>query len=224
MNPFSITLTALWIYPILSLIFFALTKKIPKIRQWVLKISIILTVLTILALLFKLSTISITVNWLLVSAFYLCLSLILWWSQFQPNKFLKITGTLLMIGTFGIGYLSGTLGILGVGFIVADFETDKVKKLDDDIIYKEYSIGNAISDYRGTRVEIYKTVAWLPVFEYQIIKKEYYNVIAYPDEIKVSYEPNKHIIYLSANIISLNDGGREKWSDSINLNKRITRY
>jgi len=214
MNPFSITLTALWIYPILSLIFFALTKKMPITRQWVLKISIILTVL---ALLFKLSTISITVNWLLVSGFYLCLSLILWWSQFQPNKFLKITGTLLMIGTFGIGYLSGTLGILGVGFIVADFETDKVKKLDDDIIYKEYSIGNAISDYRGTRVEIYKTVAWLPVFEYQIIKKEYYNVIAYPDEIKVSYEPNKHIIYLSASIISLNDGSREKWSDSIKL-------
>jgi len=217
MNPFSITLVALWAYPILSLIFFALTKKKPKTRQWVVKISIILTVLTTLALVFKLSTISIMVNWLLVSGFYLYLSLILWWSQFQPNKFLKIIGTLLMISTFGIGYLSGTLGILGVGFIVADFEADAEKKLSDDIIYRERSIGNAISDYRGTRVEIYKTIAWLPVFEYQIIQKEYYDVIAYPNEIKVSYEPNKHIVHLSASIISLNDGGREKWSDSIKL-------
>lgn len=217
MNPFSITLVALWAYPILSLIFFALTKKKPKTRQWVVKISIILTVLTTLALVFKLSTISIMVNWLLVSGFYLYLSLILWWSQFQPNKFLKIIGTLLMISTFGIGYLSGTLGILGVGFIVADFEADAEKKLSDDIIYRERSIGNAISDYRGTRVEIYKTVAWLPVFEYRITQKEYYNVITYPNEIKVNYEPNKHIIHLSAHIVSLKNGGREKWSDSIKL-------
>ncbi|QNR83599.1 hypothetical protein H9N25_16810 [Pedobacter riviphilus] len=217
MNPFSITLVALWAYPILSLIFFALTKNKPKTRQWVVKISIILTVLTTLALVFKLSTISIMVNWLLVSGFYLYLSLILWWSQFQPNKFLKIIGTLLMISTFGIGYLSGTLGILGVGFIVADFEADAEKKLSDDIIYRERSIGNAISDYRGTRVEIYKTVAWLPVFEYRITQKEYYNVITYPNEIKVNYEPNKHIIHLSAHIFSLKNGGREKWSDSIKL-------
>ncbi len=119
-----------------------------------------------------------------------------------------------MISTFGIGYLSGTLGILGVGFIVADFESDAEKKLSNGIIYREHSIGNVISDYRGKRVEIYKTVAWLPVFEYQIIQKEYYNVITYP-EIKVSYEPNKHIIHLSASIISMNEGGREKWVDSI---------
>ncbi|MEH3111884.1 hypothetical protein [Pedobacter terrae] len=215
MNPFSITLTALWAYPILSLIFFALTKRKPKTRKWLISISIALTVLTTLALLFKVSTISVPLNWLLVSGFYLSLSLILWWSQFQPNKFLKIIGTFLMISTFGIGYLSGTLGILGVGFIVADFESDAEKKLSNGIIYREHSIGNAISDYRGTRVEIYKTVEWLPVFEYQIIQKEYYDVIAYPNEIKVSYEPNKHIVHLSATIISLNDGRKEKWNDSI---------
>lgn len=122
-----------------------------------------------------------------------------------------------MLGTFGIGYLSGTLGILGVGFIVADFEFDAEKKLSNGIIYREHSIGNAISDYRGTRVEIYKTVAWLPIFEYQIIQKEYYDVIAYPNEIKVSYEPNKHIVHLSATIISLNDGRKEKWNNSIKL-------
>lgn len=217
MNPFSITLTALWAYPILSLIFFAFTKRKPKTRKWVISISIALTVLTTLALFFKVSTISLPLNWLLVSGFYLSLSIILWWSQFQPNTFLKIVGTLFMISTFGIGYLSGTLGILGVGFIVADFETDTEKKLGNGIIYRELSIGNAISDYRGTRVEIYKTVAWLPVFEYRLIEKEYDNVIAYPNEIKVNYEPNKHIIQLSANIVSLNDGGREKWSDSIKL-------
>ncbi|WP_293306139.1 hypothetical protein [Pedobacter sp. UBA5917] len=217
MNPFSITLTALWAYPILSLIFFVFTKRKPKTRIWVISISIALTVLTTLALLLKISTISVSLNWLLVSGFYLSLSLILWWSQFQPNTFLKIVGALFMTGVFGIGYLSGTLGILGVGFIVADFETDTEKKWSDGIIYRERSIGNAISDYRGTRIEIYKTVAWLPVFEYRITQKEYYNVIAYPNEIKVNYEPNKHIIHLSANIVSVNDGGREKWSDSIKL-------
>lgn len=217
MNPFSITLIALWAYPILSLIFFALTKRKPKTRKWVISISIALTVLTTLALLFKISTISAPLNWLLVSGFYLSLSLILLWSQFQSNKFLKITGTLFMISVFGIGYLSGTLGILGVGFIVADFEPDTEKKLSNDIIYRESSIGNAISDYRGTRIEIYKIVAWLPFFEYRITQKEYDNVIAYPDEIKVSYEPNNHIIHLSASIVSLKNGGREKWSDSIKL-------
>ena len=217
MNPFLIVLIALWTYPILSLIFLFLTKRKLLIRMRGLGFIFTLTALTVLALFTKVTTISVSLNWILISCIYLSASLILWWTQFQSNKFLKIIGILLMISTFGLGYLSSTLGILGVGFIVAEYETDVEKKLDHSIIYRERSLGNAISDYRGKRIEIYKTVTWLPVFEHRIIEKEYYDIITYSNGLKVNYDPNKHTIHLSAKILSTKDNREEKWSDTIVL-------
>lgn len=217
MNPFLIVLIALWAYPILSLIFLFLTKRELQIRMWGLGLIFTLTALTVLALFTKVTTISVSLNWILISCIYLSASLILWWTQFQSNKFLKIIGILLMISTFGLGYLSSTLGILGVGLIVAEYETDAEKKLDHSLIYRERSLGNAISDYRGKRIEIYKIVTWLPVFEHRIIEKEYFDIITYSNGLKVNYDPNKHTIQLSTKVLSIKNNREEKWSDTIVL-------
>lgn len=217
MNPFLIVLIALWAYPILSLIFLFLTKRELLIRMWGLGFIFTLTALTVLALFTKVTTISVSLNWILISCIYLSASLILWWTQFQSNKFLKIIGILLMISTFGLGYLSSTLGILGVGLIVAEYETDAEKKLDHSLIYRERSLGNAISDYRGKRIEIYKIVTWLPVFEHRIIEKEYFDIITYSNGLKVNYDPNKHTIQLSTKVLSIKNNREEKWSDTIVL-------
>lgn len=120
----------------------------------------------------------------------------------------------------GIGYLSGTIGALGVGFVTAELEADREKWLGNGVIYKEFSLGNAISDYRGKKVEIYKTMKWLPVIEWRVRDKNYYNLIVYSKPFTVNYMPAEQKIYLSLST----QWGKEKkvynWADTLLLEKR----
>lgn len=217
MPPFLIVLIALWAYPIIAYFVLYFTRNKPRVRKQLLGISLVLSTLTTIGLLLKVSTIFTTVNWLLLTTFYLTASLILWWSQFQHRKWLKYIGAILMIFIFGIGYFSSSLGILGVGLVVANYENSAQTDLGDGLIYKEQSIGNAISDYRGKHIEIYKTVTWLPIFEYRILEKEYDEALTYVNELTVKYEPAQHKIYLSNRTEWEKDKEMKKWSDTIDV-------
>lgn len=212
-----IIIFGLWIYPIAGVLLFYLTKNNPKIQKRIVYIVFLFSGITILGLLTNISTTITTLDWILVSSIYLTISLVLWWTQFQQNKFLKIIGLIALSLVFGIGYLSGTVGALGVGFVVAEFDSDTEVWLGDGYIYKESSLGNAISDYRGKRVEIYKTFSWLPIIEYRSQKKEYYNIVTYCNKLNLDYKPKENKLYLSASM----NWGKEKqiqnWADTLIL-------
>ena len=204
MTSWLIILFGLWTYPIISSILLRLTKNKPTVRKQIFYVSFILTGLSLLSLLTNISTTLSELDWLLVSSIYFSASLVLWWTQFQTNKFLKIIGVIIMVFTFGLGYISGTVGALGVGFVVAEYETDTEKWLGDGLIYKETSLGNAISDYRGKRVEIYKTISWFPIIEWRTYKKEYFNLITYGNKLTVDYKPTENKIFRTYPAIGIN--------------------
>ena len=108
-----------------------------------------------------------------------------------------------------------TFGILGVGFVLGEYDTSCETRISKNLIYKETPLGNAISDYRGKRVEIYKTISWLPIIEWRILNKEYYNVIPYLNRLNVDYHPETKTIYLNAEEISA--GKIENWVDTLKL-------
>jgi hypothetical protein len=120
-----------------------------------------------------------------------------------------------MLAVFGIGYLSSTLGVLGVGFVIAENEPSYEIHITERLIYKETYLGNAITDYRGKRVEIYKTVSLLPFIERRILHKEYFKINIFHNHLNIDYRPELKLIYLNASEIY---GERlETWADTLRL-------
>ena len=116
---------------------------------------------------------------------------------------------------FGLGYLLSTIGILGVGFVLGDYDTSSQTHISKNLIYKETTLGNAISDYRGKRVEIYKTISWFPIIEWRILNKEYYNIIPCFNQINVNYQPDTRTFILRAK--EINAEKMETWADTLKL-------
>jgi hypothetical protein len=195
-----IILFALWTYPIICYLILRLSRKKFKVRKQIFIASAITVVLTIMGLFTNISTTLPELNWILLTSPYFNLCLALWWTQFQSKKLMKFIGIVLMFIVFGLGYFSATAGILGVGFIVGRYEEDKEVWLGDGLIYKEFRLGNAISDYRGKEVEICRTIKWLPIIEWRVITKSYYEIITYVTPLNVEYKKDEMKVYLSANM------------------------
>jgi hypothetical protein len=218
---FWIILSGFWLSPLLSYIFLSLTENRKKIRTRILLLSFLLTFLTIIGLLTHISTTSPFFDWLMLSNIYLSTSLILWWTQFQPIKYLKIIGLIIMICVFGVGYIISTIGTVPLGFIINDYEMDEEKWHEDGLICKETSFGYVFSKDRGKRVEICKTVYWLPIFECLKVKKEYFGYF-FNNNFSFDYKPNQHKVYLfltskSSEPSSLNNKNKIFCKDSIEI-------
>lgn len=198
-------LIALWTYPIIGFLLFILTKKKIDLRIKIFKVIFIISVLAILGLLTKISTTITELDWIIVTIPFLAATILLWWSQFQKSRIIKVIGIIAIIFVFSIGYFSGTVGLLGVGFVIGEFETSNEIWLDNGLIYKETSLGNAISDYRGKRVEIYRTIKWLPLIEWQVASKEYFDLLVYGQPLNVNYNSVNQEFYLDA---------EKQWGDS----------
>lgn len=220
MTAFLIILIGLWTYPVISFLVLGLTKNRLKLRRQLIITSTILTALAFFGLLTNISTTLSELDWLIVSTIYLTISLSLAWTQFQNNQILKVFGIVAMVLVFGVGYLSGTIGALGVGFVVGEYDTEYEKWLGDGIVYKESSLGNAVSDHRGKKVEIYRTIPWLPLIEWRTeVKeyKEYITIMTTPLTIDYKSEDNK--IYLSASMWWEYDKKYINWTDTLSINK-----
>ncbi len=215
---FIIILTGIWFYPIIGFLLVWLTRKRLKLRKKIFYFLIISSVLAILGIITNISTTSTFVDWLFVSFIYLTISFVLWWSQFIKNNLIKILGIIAISLTFSIGYILGSVGIIGLGFAISGTESINSKWIGNSLIYKEIPLGNAISDYRGKRVEIYKTSFLFPVIEWPILKKEYFNIITYKNKLNVNYVPEENKIILSATD-KLWSGEIKKWSDTLALTK-----
>ena len=216
MTPFFIILFGLWAYPILSFLFFRFTKSKPHVRRLVLIVSVLVTLLSILGLLTQVSTTVSTLDWLIISLIYLTISLALVWTQFQRLKVVRVIGIILMPLIFGLGYLSGSIGALGVGLIIGHYETQYENWLGDELIYKERITGTGESDDRGKKVELHKTIAWFPIVEWQIQQKdfkEYVPIMTTPLTVDFKSEANK--VYLTGSLWLESEGKIISWSDSL---------
>ncbi|MGB3923552.1 MAG: hypothetical protein ACOXZQ_14080 [Bacteroidales bacterium] len=208
-------LIALWTYPIITFIIVKIAINKSQFKRAVNISTAIITILTLLGLVFNVSTTIKLIDWIALTSTYFSVCLILWYFFFSKMKLIKILSILGMVVVFGIGYISSTFGILGVGFVLGEYDTSVETRISKNLIYKETSLGNAISDYRGKRVEIYKTISWLPIIEWRILDKEYYNVIPYLNRLNVVYLPETKTIYLNAEDIRA--GKIETWADTLKL-------
>lgn len=220
MTTFLIILFGLWTYPIISFIVLWLTKNRLELRSQFLIISSLLTVLAFIGLLTNISTTLSELDWFIVSTIYLTASFALAWTQFQKNKIWKVIGIIAMVLVFGVGFLSGTIGALGVSFVVGEYDTEYEEWLGDRIIYKESTLGNAVSDHRGKKVEIYKTISWLPLIEWRTDVKEYKEYITImTTPLTIDYKPEDNRIYLSASMWWEQDKKNINWADTLSIEK-----
>jgi hypothetical protein len=218
---FLIIITGLWLYPIISYFLLKLTKKKPAVRKWIFYVSFVIFTLTLAGLLTSISTTLDFVDWLFLSSIYFTISLSLWWIQFQTNKILKFVGKIVICIVFGIGYFFASIGISGIGFIIDGYETFNEKWLGNGLIYKENGIGNALTDYRGKRVEIFKTIPWFPLIEWCIQEKEYFGILVYKNVLTIDYYPDKNEIYLSASGPVGEDRHIESWKDTLVIDNKL---
>jgi hypothetical protein len=220
MTTFLIILIGLWTYPVISFLVLWLTKTRLELRRQLIIASSILTALAFFGLATNISTTLSELDWLIVSTIYLTVSLALAWTQFQKSKILKVVGIIAMVLVFGVGYLSGTIGALGVGFLVGEYDTEYEEWLDDGIIYKESTLGNAVSDHRRKKVEIYKTISWLPLIERRTEVKEYSEYITImTTPLTIDYKRDDNKIYLSASMWWEQDKKNINWADTLTIEK-----
>lgn len=214
MDIFLIVLTALWINPILGFVLTIITKKNDNLRNRLIIIFTGITVFEIFSIVSKVSFTSKIADFIFVSIFYLGICFGTWVLIYNRKLVIKISGTILAILIFGLNYLLCTIGILGVGFALNNWEPRQVINLDDHLIYKEIPLGMATDDYRGKRVEIFKKLGFLPL-ERRITKKEYINEPpGFIYKLDVEYNILTKELYLFGTERIENDK-IENWNDTI---------
>jgi hypothetical protein len=216
MDIFLITLISLWINPVLGFILARVTKNKSRPRRYITLIFAAIFIIQIISILFDITFTSITVDFIFTSIFYLGICFTIWVIVFHNKKILKVVGIILAVVIFSINYLSGTVGILGVGFVLYDWETNQEIKLEDNLIYKEVSLGMALDDFRGKRVEIFRQVGFLPI-ERKITEKSYYNEIPWSiKKLNVEYNSQTKEVYLLG-VDTLKNNEIEYWKDTLNI-------
>lgn len=112
------------------------------------------------------------VNWVIFSVVYFTIYLLLWWTQFFGGKVLKWVCRLPLYLLLGINYLMCTVGVFSMA-IFFNFLPAQVVQVDRYTCVKEYRLGKGLSDIQGIRVEVLKTVPWLPFIQRKVYDKEY---------------------------------------------------
>ena len=182
-----------------------------------LKMIFVVTGLVLMAGLFNISTTLSGLNWFLVTVPYLSISCLFWSLQGQKRKVVKYSITAVMICVFGIGYLLSTLGILGLMFIIGDYDSIKKVTLSDDLTCSITFLGNALSDHRGIKFEIYDQVDYLPFVDKRVMEHEVFDIRFPSSDIDMTFNEANNAIYFRADSINENRG--EVWRDTIYLNE-----
>lgn len=216
MDIFLITLISLWINPILGFALTRITKNKSRPRDYLTLTFVAVFIIQVISIVFDITFTSITVDFIFTSIFYLGICFTIWVLVFNKKKILKVAGTILAVVIFSLNYLSGTVGALGVGFVLYDWEANQEIKLEDNFIYKEISLGMALDDFRGKRVEIFKKVGFFPI-ERKIIEKSYYNEIPWSiKKLIVEYNSETKEVYLFG-VDTLKNNEIVYWKDTLNI-------
>lgn len=127
---------------------------------------------------------------------------------------LKITIQSILIIPIILSLISGTVGLLGVLWVVGDnFKPDKELRLTENLTYKEKNTGMAFS---GPHLNVFvtKRLDNFGILEKVIFKKEYQSMESSYNDIKVKFE--KDSLYLET-FPDSNSVIKEKFKDTIFL-------
>lgn len=214
MSTWIITLAALWIYPILTYYLSSWGQSNNKLKIISFATLTVLSVMT-LFLISDISTTSLEIDWILLTSYYFGICFILWRVVRTKSIILRVFGYTLMTLVFGIGYISGTIGALGVGFVTAEFVPREEKEIESGLTYKETGLGNAISDNRGVRIEIYRHYKYLPFLEKRISTNEYYGFVLAKYDVIDTYDRDAKTLYLTLDIKDSKDN--VEWNKEIKI-------
>lgn len=218
MKPFLIVIAAIWIYPILSLFIMLAVNEKPKARKVILILTAILALAGIVCFLLGYSTVNENIDWLIISFIYLLICFIIWRIVLYPNKWIKLVGFASAIMIFGYGYMNGSVGFLGIAFRMAEYEHNGKIPLADNLSYTESTLGNATSDYRGKRIEIYENPSSLPFLEHMVAEKTYTDIVQFSTPAQATFLSEEKKVVFS---IPRKGKGKYKlkgWSDTLDLN------
>ena len=168
-----ISIISLWINPVLGFFLIRLTKKRLDIRQRMIQLFCGIIVLVLSCLATKISTPIIEIDWVFLGIFHLSICFFIWLGWSHKKLLVMIVSLIIMIHIFAAGYILSTVGLLGLGFITEEYQPTKSLRINSSTLYKEYTIGNAISSTRGINVCLYRNYYWFPFFERQFFEKEY---------------------------------------------------
>lgn len=93
------------------------------------------------------------------------------------------------IGALALGLLLSTVGILGLGLAVGEIEPDSRQSLGPALTAQTYKLGNAIADYRGRRVAVFRPLPLIPVLQRPVADTSYYSLLPYVSEPTLRYRP-----------------------------------
>ncbi len=197
MDIFTITLYTLWLNPVLAFLLLKLLRKLGKWKLVVIACGTKIVIYSIFVIL-DVSTTDIKVDFFISSFVYFCFWTIIWNTLYFEKGLFKTLCLIALFSFLTFNYCSSTVGILAVGFTLYDWETTQELKIDDDLIYKETPLGNAISDFRGKRIDIYKQSSFFPFLEYPFQSKSFLEIPPYRNVLEVEYDEKSKTLFLTA--------------------------
>ena len=176
MDIWKIALIFLWINPIISFALYKLINKKPLIIKRIFKFSLFLCIIITGCLLLKLSTSSVKCDFIVLGLLHLSICFIAWYKVFQTKKsekVKKILSLIFLITVLYLGYFLSTVGILGLALVLGEYEPTKTIRINENIVYREYDVGNATVSWGGTRVCLYRNNTLFPFIERKFFEKMY---------------------------------------------------
>ena len=215
MSPFGITVLFLVIGPLTAHGLYVAAKSKTGLRRTVRNAALIALGIWCLLRLTKISTTSEAADWIMAGLAYSAFLILTWQLLYVRVKWLKTLVIMGIIFYSGITLLSVTMGILGVGFIVADEEIEREVRLDKSYTYREYLQGNATSDFRRKEVTIHKRFSLLPFLERERYTKTYNEWKLVYSNFVIEFNPDSQNLKLKA---ELKDQDKvEHWEDVLNI-------
>lgn len=166
-------LIALLLYPIIGLVFVWATRSKPQLRKKGVVSITAISAIILSGYYLDISTISTELDLMLTTAPYLLLCMLMWWAVFYSKKYLKALSLVITIIIIGSGYLLGTLGFLGI--LWATEIPNRVIRYEDGHILKLTTLGNALTDHRGVKIEVCRTLTFFPLLEKRHVKRVHSN-------------------------------------------------
>lgn len=161
-------------YPLLGFLLVWLTRNHPALRKVIIGVLASISILTLIAYLTDVSTVSNSIDGIIVSLTYLLILVLLWKYALNVsgtkrlNRVLSLIISILFVDVFIFFYM-----VFGM-----KVEHKRVIPVEG-VIVKEYILGHATVDYRGLRVVVFKKSNILPFIERVLSSKTYDGLIFY---------------------------------------------
>lgn len=111
--------------------------------------------------------------WLLMAAYAAyCAAAAAATLRLRPSRLRVLLGAVLAVPV-ALGLVLGTIGVLGLAFVVGDLEPRSDRALDRGLSYRTYGFGNATTASGGTVVQVYTHPRSAPFLERSLFRRPY---------------------------------------------------